>query len=123
MLISVARADDSNVTITATPPVAEVPSATEAVMMNLLLILIMVALFYFLLIVPQQKRFKKHREMLDGLKRGDSVVTAGGLIGKLDKIEKDSDEVVIDLGGTKVTALRSTIQARKDSEKARQGTV
>lgn len=86
-------------------------------MMNMLLILVLVALFYVLMIMPQQKRFKEHRAMLDSLKKGDKVLTAGGLIGKVEKI-KDDKEVVIDLdNGIKVTALRSTIQSKEGDEK------
>lgn len=93
----------------------EVPAAGEAFMLNLLLILILVVLFYVLLIMPQQKRFKKHREMLDKLKKGDRVVTAGGLVGKVDKLVPEKNEIIVDLGnGVKVTALRSTIQNLSD---------
>ena len=46
-------------------------------------IIIMVAIFYFLLIRPQQKKQKEHREMLNALKKGDTVVTSGGLQGKI----------------------------------------
>jgi preprotein translocase subunit YajC len=45
--------------------------------------LAIVAVFYFVLIRPQQKRAREHREMLDNLKKGDTVVTTGGLIGKI----------------------------------------
>jgi len=45
--------------------------------------ILMVAVFYFLLIRPQQRKAKEHRAMLDSLKRGDRVVTAGGLIGEI----------------------------------------
>jgi preprotein translocase subunit YajC len=92
--------------------IAEAPSAGEALGLNLLLIAILVGMFYILLIIPQQKRFKKHREMINAMKKGDKVLTSGGLIGVVDKIEKDSEEIVVDLGsGLKVTALRSTIQS------------
>jgi preprotein translocase subunit YajC len=81
------------------------------VMWNLGLIAILVVMFYMLLIRPQQKRFKEHADMLSALKKGDKVVTAGGLIGTIEKIEDKDDEVIIDLGsGMKVTALRTTIQ-------------
>lgn len=96
---------------------ADAPSTGEAFMMNMLLILVLVALFYVLMIMPQQKRFKEHRAMLDSLKKGDRVLTAGGLIGKVDKI-KDDNEVVVDLGnGIKVSALRSTIQSKENDTK------
>ena len=52
-------------------------------MMSILLMVGMVAVFYFLLIRPQQKKAKDHQKMLGGLKKGDDVVTGGGLIGKI----------------------------------------
>ncbi|MEO1168422.1 MAG: preprotein translocase subunit YajC [Pseudomonadota bacterium] len=71
------------------------------------LILIFV-IFWFLLIRPQQKRMKDHRAMIDAVKRGDRVVTGGGLLGKVTKV--NDDEVEVDLGGgQKVTALKATL--------------
>lgn len=88
------------------------PEAWEAFVWNMGLVLILVGLFYVLLIVPQQRRFKEHRTMLDSLKKGDEIVTGGGLVGKIEKLI-DENEVLIDLGdGMKVTALRSTVQLR-----------
>lgn len=93
---------------------ADAPSATEAFIWNMALVGILVILFYFLLIMPQQRRFKEHSDMLSDLKKGDRVVTGGGLIGKIDKIVDDR-EMVVDLGnGLKVTALRSTIQGKAE---------
>jgi len=94
---------------------AGAPSAMEAFLLNMMLIVIMILLFYVLLIKPQQKRLKKHRAMIEGVKKGDKIVTAGGLVGKVHKVTKDSDEVVLDMGGSiKLTALRSTIQNVRD---------
>lgn len=109
MLISAAYAAE------ATANAAD-PSATgQAFMMNMILIGVMIGLFYFMMIVPQQKRFRKHRDMLNALKKGDEIVTAGGLIGKIDKVKDGEDEITIDLGnGLKVNALRSTIQTRHE---------
>jgi preprotein translocase subunit YajC len=59
------------------------------------LILIFV-IFYFLLIRPQQKRMKEHRQILDNLKRGDKVITAGGLYGTIVNIE--GNVVTLELG-------------------------
>lgn len=98
-----------------TDVMTEAPSAFEAFALNMLLIVILVVMFYVLLIMPQQKRFQKHREMLNALKKGDRVVTAGGLVGSIEKITEGDDEVLLDLGnGVKVTALRSSIQAKTD---------
>lgn len=48
-----------------------------------------VAIFYFLLIRPQNKRRKEHQELMGGLAKGDEVVTAGGIVGKITKVEDD----------------------------------
>lgn len=93
------------------PPVA--PDPGEAFLWNMGVVFVLVILFYVLLIMPQQKRFKEHSDMLSKLKKGDKVVTGGGLIGVIDKITDGDDEVVVDLGnGVKVAALRSSIQGR-----------
>ncbi len=65
-------------------------------------------IMYFLIIRPQRQQLKKRSEMLSQVRRGDTVVTGGGLIGKVTKVI-DDNELEIDLGGAKVTALRSTI--------------
>jgi len=72
------------------------------------LILIFV-IMYFLLIRPQQKKLKEHKAMVDALRRGDQVVTQGGLIGKVAKV-KDDNEIEVELAeGVKVRVVRSTI--------------
>ncbi|WP_207478548.1 preprotein translocase subunit YajC [Arenibaculum pallidiluteum] len=64
--------------------------------------------FYFLLIRPQQKRMKEHRTMLDALRRGDRVVTGGGIIGTVTKA--DADEVTVEIAeNVRVRVLKSTI--------------
>jgi len=65
------------------------------------------------MIRPQQKRLKEQRSLLDELKKGDKVVTGGGLYATVSKIVSDT-EVELDLGGSKVVALRYTIQTRLD---------
>ncbi|MCK5375322.1 MAG: preprotein translocase subunit YajC [Alphaproteobacteria bacterium] len=83
-------------------------------MWNFGLVAVLVGLFYILLILPQQRRFKEHSNMLSGLKKGDRVVTGGGLVGKIDK-EIDEKEVVVDLGNDmKVTVLRAMLQGRTE---------
>lgn len=57
--------------------------------LNFLPFILIFAIFYFLLIVPQQRQKKKHRQMLDGLKKGDRVVTGSGFIGTVMNIHKD----------------------------------
>ena len=71
------------------------------------LILIFV-IFYFFLIRPQQKKVKEHKLMVENLKRGDRVVTSGGIIGTVDRVmENDRAEVIIG-ENTKIEIIRST---------------
>lgn len=96
------------------PQLPEAPSASELIFQNLMVIGVLVFLFYILLILPQQKRFKEHKKMLDSLQKGDDIITGGGLIGKVEKVVDGSDEILINLGEVKVTALRSTIHQKND---------
>lgn len=70
--------------------------------------LLIFVVFYFLLIRPQQQRMKKHREMIDNLRRGDEVVTQGGVIGKITKIA-DTDATVEIAEGVRVKVIKHTI--------------
>ena len=67
------------------------------------------AVFYFLLIRPQQKKMKDHRSMVDSLTKGDKVVTAGGLLGTIAKIEDERIASVEISDNVKVKVVRSTI--------------
>ena len=73
------------------------------------LILIFV-IFYFFLIRPQQKKIKQHKEMVTSLKRGDEVITAGGIIGKVEKIHGDDKIDVIISDNVTIKVVQSTIQ-------------
>lgn len=66
-------------------------------------------IMYFLLIRPQQKKMKEHKGMVEAVRRGDQIVTQGGLIGKIAKV-KDDNEVEVELAeGVKVRVVKSTI--------------
>lgn len=82
-------------------------------------LILIFAIMYFLLIRPQQKKVKEHQAMVAALRRGDEVVTQGGLIGKISKV-KDDAEVEVELAtGMKVRVVRSTIaQVRSKTEPA-----
>ena len=82
------------------------------------LILIFV-IFYFFLIRPQQKRVKDHKAMVESLKRGDEVITSGGIIGVVDRVMED-DRIEVVIGeGTKVQIIRSTITSLLKKEEAK----
>lgn len=76
-------------------------------------LVLMLLIFYVLLIRPQQKRAKQHNAMLAGLKIGDQVLTAGGLIGRITHIE--GDVLTIDLGRTEVRIARSFVSSLMDT--------
>ena len=86
------------------------------------LILIFVV-FYFLLIRPQQRKAKDHKTMLDALRRGDRIVTGGGIIGTVARVDSP-EEVTVDIAdGVRVRVLRSTISsvvAKPDPAAARE---
>jgi len=72
-------------------------------------LILIFAIMYFLLIRPQQKRAKEHKAMVEAVRRGDQVITQGGLIGKVTKV-KDDNEVEVELAeGVKVRVVRATI--------------
>lgn len=77
---------------------------------SLLPIILIVVVFYFLLIRPQQKKVKQHREMVSALRRGDKVVTAGGLIGTVTKVVNETEAMVELAEGVRVRVVRHTIQ-------------
>src|ERR1700748_1060960 len=94
----------------------------NALIQFLPLVLIFVV-FYFLLIRPQQRKAKDHKTMLDALRRGDRVVTGGGIIGTVSRVDSP-EEVVVDIAdGVRVRVLRSTITsvlAKPDPAAARE---
>src|SRR3954468_19367269 len=81
----------------------------QAMMQFLPLVLIFVV-FYFLLIRPQQKRAKEHKTMLTALRRGDRVVTGGGIVGTVARVNPNDEEIAVDIAeNVRVKVLRSTI--------------
>ena len=76
------------------------------------------AIFYFLVLRPQQARANEHREMINKVRRGDTVVTSGGFVGKVARVTDNSDEIEVELSDTlKVRVVKSTlIDVRSKSE-------
>jgi preprotein translocase subunit YajC len=76
---------------------------------SLLPFVLIIIVFYFLLIRPQQKRAKEHKAMVEGVRRGDTVVTAGGLIAKVTKVI-DEHEVQVEIAeNVRVRVLKGTL--------------
>ena len=82
------------------------------------LILIFV-IFYFFLIRPQQKRVKDHKAMVASLKRGDEIITSGGILGTIDRVMED-DRIEVNIGeNVKVQIIRSTITSLLKKEEVK----
>lgn len=79
---------------------------------NWIFLLGMVAVMYFLIFRPQQKAAKQHRELLAGLKKGDDVVTSGGLLGKIHAVSEREVQLEI-ASGVRVRVLKSSVQAKR----------
>jgi preprotein translocase subunit YajC len=94
--------------------------------MQLLMFVPIIAIFYFLIFRPQQQRMKQHKSMVSGVRRGDTVVTSGGIVGKVSRvIEEDGKEAELEVQiaeNVKVRVVRSTIadvrKAKEAEEKA-----
>ncbi|MGB0632354.1 MAG: preprotein translocase subunit YajC [Alphaproteobacteria bacterium] len=98
-------------------------------MEQLLPLVLIFVVFYFLLIRPQQKKAKVHREMLGNLRRGDRIVTNGGLMGTITRVPNETELIVEVADGVKVRVLRGMIaeslsktepapaKSKKDKEK------
>ncbi|MFS4580111.1 preprotein translocase subunit YajC [Phaeobacter sp. C3_T13_0] len=72
-------------------------------------LILIFAIMYFLLIRPQQKKLKTHQAMVEALRRGDQVVTQGGIIGKVAKVKEDGEIEVEISDGVKIRVIKSTI--------------
>jgi preprotein translocase subunit YajC len=95
----------------ATPAFAQAAGGGAAGgMISLVPILLIFVIMYLLMIRPQQKKLKQHKAMVEALRRGDQVVTAGGMIGKVVKVDDAKNEVEVELApNVKVRVVRNTI--------------
>jgi len=84
------------------------PAAGSSVISLVVILAVFGAVFYFMLIRPQRKRQSKHTELVSALKRGDSVVTAGGIYGEIDSIGDTSIVLTLEDGG-KIRLAKSSI--------------
>lgn len=94
-----------------TPAFAQTgPGGGPDLFISILPFVLIFVIMYFLIIRPQRAQMKRREEMLKAIRRGDQVVTGGGLVGKVTKVVEDRDEIEVDLGGgLKVTAVRSMV--------------
>lgn len=86
---------------------------------SLLPFLLIFVVFYFFLIRPQQKRAKEHREMVNNVKRGDKIITSGGLLGTVSKSVEGQESVEVEIAkDVKVNVMRTMIADLRDKKDA-----
>ena len=109
-----------------TPAYAQAAGGSDAssMMVQLAPLALIFVVFYFFLIRPQQQKAKQQRSMLDAIRRGDRVVTGGGMIGTVAKVV-NNEEVLVDLAdNVRVRCVRSTISqvlAKTEPAKSKDG--
>ena len=92
------------------PAFAQTAAGGDSPLTSFLVPMVLVfVIFYFLMLRPQQKRAKQHQEMIKNLRRGDTVITSGGLVGKVTKVV-DDDQIEIELADeVRVRQMRSMV--------------
>lgn len=112
-----------NLLLEARPVTAQQPTGFAAVLPQIVMIVLIIAIFWFLIIQPQRKRAKQHQMMLDNLKKGDRVVTNGGIIGRIDFIGDKttkleiSDKVKIEILRGQIAGLYEEGESKKEEKK------
>lgn len=95
-----------------TPAFAQAAGAagdTNSMLMSLLPFALIFVIMYFLILKPQQKKLKDHQELVKNIRRGDTVVTNGGMVGKVTKVV-DDDQVEIEIAdGVKIRQMRQMV--------------
>ncbi|MCO4842542.1 MAG: preprotein translocase subunit YajC [Yoonia sp.] len=77
---------------------------------SLVPLILIFGIMYFLLIRPQQKKLKEHQMMVEALRRGDQIITQGGIMGKVTKVKDGNNEIEVEIAsGVNVRVIRSTI--------------
>ena len=85
------------------------PFGGDSMLMSLLPFILIFVIMYFLILRPQQKRAKQHQEMVKNVRRGDTVVTSGGLVGKVTKVV-DDDHIEVEIADSvRVRQIRSMV--------------
>jgi len=92
-----------------TPAYAQAAGGAGGAFTSFVPLILIFAIMYFLLIRPQQKKLKEHKAMVEAVRKGDQVITQGGLIGKVSRV-KDDGEIEVEIAtGVKVRVVKSTL--------------
>ena len=84
-------------------------SLSDPFLSSLIPLVLVFGIMYLLLIRPQQQRMKQHQSMVEGVRRGDTVVTAGGIVGRVTKVKDDGELLVEIADNVQVRVLKSTL--------------
>jgi preprotein translocase subunit YajC len=82
---------------------------SDSFMTQLIPLLMVFAIMYFLIIRPQQQKVKQHKLLIEAVRRGDTVVTGGGLVGRVTKVKDDGEVIVEVADNVQVRVLKSTL--------------
>ncbi len=93
----------------ATPAYAQAAGGAGGAFASFIPLILIFAIMYFLLIRPQQKKLKEHQAMVESLRRGDQIVTQGGVVGKVTKVLEDNKVEVEIAQGVKVQVIKTTV--------------
>ena len=87
---------------------AQVANQQPSMLASFIPLILIFLIFYFLLIRPQQKKQKEHKVLLDSIQRGDEILSSGGILGKVIKV--DNDKLTVEIAkGVNVSIIRSTV--------------
>ncbi|PTX56482.1 protein translocase subunit yajC [Litoreibacter ponti] len=92
-----------------TPAYAQAAGGGGSTLAQFIPLILIFAIMYFLLIRPQQKKLKEHAAMVEAVRRGDQIITQGGIVGKVVKVKEDGEVEVEIADGVKVRVIKSTI--------------
>jgi preprotein translocase subunit YajC len=92
-----------------TPAYAQAAGGAASAFTSFVPLILIFAIMYFLLIRPQQKKLKDHRAMVEAVRKGDQVITQGGIVGKIAKVRDDGEVEVEIAQGVTVRVVKSTI--------------
>ena len=94
------------------PAFAQDAGGAAAAFTSFIPLILIFAIMYFLLIRPQQRKAKQHQAMVAALRRGDQVITQGGLVGRVTRVKEEDGEIEVEIApNVKVTVIRSTVAA------------
>lgn len=92
-----------------TPAYAQGPGGGSDILITLFPFVLVFVIIYFLMIRPQQKRMKEHQAMIGAIRRGDEIVTAGGIVGKVTKVS-EGDEIQVEIAeNVRVRVMKGTV--------------